>query len=202
MEELSRHQYKPGESLGQLGGMIQSMGNTTEGEMEEEVPKQYPGSLNIAEKKGHAMQTRSKGPVSFGEKTQQEVFDPYGNLISRGTIYDIPNLGKYNARQVVEYLIKSKKDSVMVTSFKTNFEEYANHAGDKRTYNNKWYATKALEVLREELNNDNATIAYVMNDLLERIPGALADFRELYKKYYAMHRDGKMEERIKKLTQK
>jgi len=33
------------------------------------------------------MQTRSKEPVSFGEKTQQEVFDPYGNLISKGTIY-------------------------------------------------------------------------------------------------------------------
>ena len=55
------------------------------------------------------MQTRSKGPVSFGEKTQQEAFDPYGNLISKGAIYDIPNVGKYNARQVVENLIRSKK---------------------------------------------------------------------------------------------
>ena len=50
-EELSRHQYKPGESLGQLGGMIQSLGNITEGEMEEEIPKAYPGSLNLEEKR-------------------------------------------------------------------------------------------------------------------------------------------------------
>ena len=41
-----------------------------------------------------------------------------------------------------------------------------------------------------------------MNDLLERIPGALADFRELYKKHYANLHNLEMEERIKKLTQK
>ena len=93
------------------------------------LPKAYPGSLNLEEKKEHTMQTRSKGPVSFGEKIQEEVFDPYGNLISKGTIYDIPNVGKYNARQVVENLIKSKKGSVMVTSFKDNFENYAKDAG-------------------------------------------------------------------------
>ena len=131
--------------------MIQSLGNITEGVMEEEIPKAYPGSLNLEEKKEHAMQTRSQGPVTYGEKIQQEVFDPYGNLISKGAIYDIPNVGKYNARQVVENLIKPKKGSVIVTSFKNNFEKYAEHAGDKRTYNNKWYATKALEILREEL---------------------------------------------------
>ena len=201
-EELNQYKYKPGESLSQLGGMIQSLGNITEGVMEEEIPKQYPGSLNLEEKKEHVMQTRSKGPVSFGEKTQQEVFDPYGNLISKGTIYDIPNLGKLNARQVVENLIKSKKGSVIVASFKNNFENYASNAGDKRNYDNKWYATKALEILQEELNNDNATIAYVMSDLIQRIPSTLADFKELYNKYYADHHDREMEERIKKLTQK
>ena len=50
-EELTRHQYKPGESLGQLGGMIQSLGNITEGEMEEEVPKQYPRTVLTSKKK-------------------------------------------------------------------------------------------------------------------------------------------------------
>jgi len=201
-EELNQYKYKPGESLSQLGGMIQSLGNITEGVMEEEIPKQYPGSLNLEEKKEHTMQTRSQGPVSFGEKIQQEVFNPYGNLISKGTIYDIPNVGKYNARQVVENLIKSKKESVMVTSFKNNFEKYAEHVGDKRTYNNKWYATKALEILQEELNNDNATIAYVMSDLIQRNPNTLADFKELYKKHYASQHDREMEGRLKKLTQK
>ena len=89
----------------------------------------------------------------------------------------------------------------MVPSFKDNFEEYARN-GDKRTYNNKWYATKALEILQEELNNDNATISYVMSDLIQRIPSALTDFKNLYNKHYATQHDRKMEERIKKLTQK
>ena len=90
----------------------------------------------------------------------------------------------------------------MVTSFKNNFEEYARNAGDKRTYNNKWYATKALEILQEELNNDNATIAYVMSDLIQRNPNTLAHFRDLYKKHYANLHDREMEGRLKKLTQK
>ena len=188
--------------MSRLGGMFQSSGDITEGEMEEEIPKAYPGSLNLEEKKEHTMQTRSQGPVAYGEKIQEEVFDPYGNLVSKGSIYEIPNVGKYNARQVVENLIRPKKGSVIVTSFKDNFENYASNAGDKRVYNNKWYATKALEILQEELNNDNATIAYVMNDLLERIPGALADFRDLYKKYYANLRNPEMEEHIKKIIQK
>ena len=64
------------------------------------------------------------------------------------------------------------------------------------------HATKALEILREELNNDNATIAYVMSDLIQRIPNHLADFKDLYNKHYAIHHDRKMEERIKKLTLK
>ena len=57
-EELNQYKYKPGESLSQFGGMIQSLGNIGEGEMEEEIPKAYPGSLNLEEK--HPMQTRSK----------------------------------------------------------------------------------------------------------------------------------------------
>ena len=41
-----------------------------------------------------------------------------------------------------------------------------------------------------------------MSDLIQRIPSTLADFKELYNKYYADHHDREMEERIKKLTQK
>ena len=56
-EELNQYKYKPGESLSQLGGMIQSLGNITEGVMEEEedkniLPKAYPGCLNLEEKRG------------------------------------------------------------------------------------------------------------------------------------------------------
>ena len=41
-----------------------------------------------------------------------------------------------------------------------------------------------------------------MKDLIQRIPNHLAYFKELYTKYYAIHHDREMEERIKKLTQK
>ena len=54
--ELNQYRYKPGESLDQLGGMIESLGNIGEGEMEEEEVKNialkaYPGSLNLEEKR-------------------------------------------------------------------------------------------------------------------------------------------------------
>ena len=48
------------------------------------------------------MQTRSQGPPSFGEKIQQEVYNPLGNLISKRTGYTIPNMGEYGAYDVVE----------------------------------------------------------------------------------------------------
>ena len=91
------------EQINQLLNQHGSLGT----EMEMEEPKTLPERIEIEEKKEgppprHGMQTRSQGPPSFGEKIQQEVFDPYGNLISKGTIYDIPNVGKLNARQVVE----------------------------------------------------------------------------------------------------
>ena len=86
----------------------------------------------------------------------------------------------------------------MVTSFKNNFENYARDAGDKRTFNNKWFPNKALEILQEELNNDNATIAFVMRDLLNNNSSTLADFKNLDNKYYANQHDHKMEERLKK----
>ena len=91
-DELNQYRYKPGESLGQLGGMIQSLGNIGEGVMEEEavkniVPKDYPGSLNLEEKQGHAMQTRPKGPVSFGEEIRREIVDEHGNIIWKGNMF-------------------------------------------------------------------------------------------------------------------
>jgi len=41
-----------------------------------------------------------------------------------------------------------------------------------------------------------------MSDLLKNIPNTLADFGVLYNKHYADQHDHKMEERLKKLTQK
>ena len=58
----------------------QQVSQRTEMEMEE--PKARPERIEIEEvNPRHAMQTRSQGPPSFGEKTQQEVYDPIGNLV-------------------------------------------------------------------------------------------------------------------------
>ena len=54
--------------------------------MEEEVPKTKPERIEIEENKEEVipkqgMQTRSRGLPSFGEKIQQEIYDPLGNLL-------------------------------------------------------------------------------------------------------------------------
>ena len=78
--------------------------------MEMEEPKIKPERIEIEEKKEeviprHDIQTRSQGPPSFGEKFQQEVYDPLGNLTWKGSIYTIPNMGDYKAYHVVVNLI-------------------------------------------------------------------------------------------------
>ena len=69
----------------QINHLLSQQGSQTT-EMEEEVPKIKPERIEIEENKEEViptqgMQTRSQGPPSFGEKIQQEVYDPLGNLI-------------------------------------------------------------------------------------------------------------------------
>jgi len=37
----------------------------------------------------HGVQTRSQGPVSFGEEVRREIVDDQGNIIWRGTIHEL-----------------------------------------------------------------------------------------------------------------
>ena len=48
-----------------------------------EIEENKEGEENTFPPPAQGMQTRSQGPPSFGEKIQQEVYDPLGNLISK-----------------------------------------------------------------------------------------------------------------------
>ena len=108
--------------------------------MEEEAPRIRPERIELEEMKEappprQAMQTRSQGPPSFGEKIQQEVYDPLGNLISKRTGYTILNTGEYGAYDVVVNLINYYTGKY--ARFKDNFVIYAQEEEkDKRTFNN------------------------------------------------------------------
>ena len=111
--------------------MIQSLGNITEGVMEEEIPKAYPGSLNLEEKKEHTMQTRSKGPVSFGEEIRREIVDKHGNIIWKGTEHVLADK-QYTTAEYVFNLIKPAK-ALEISNFKAAYQLADKH---KRTFNN------------------------------------------------------------------
>ena len=122
----------------------------------------------------------------MGEKIQQEVYDPLGNLISKRTGFNIPNMGEYGAYDVVVNLLhKASGDNKI---FKMNFVNYAREVEkDLRSYatdDNMGYITKAVDILKNELNNDNRAIAIAMNHIIENNPKVFAGFKKIYEKQY------------------
>ena len=135
------------------------------------------------------MQTRSQGPPSFGEQIQQEIYDPVGNLISKRTGYTIPNMGEYGAYDVVVNLISYNTGNN--AKFKDNFVNYAREVEkDLRSYatkDNMGFITKAVEILKNELKNDNHSIALAMNYIIEKNPKVLVGFKGIYENQYAQY---------------
>ena len=160
--------------------------------MEEEVPKIRPERIEIEEKKEgppptHGMQTRSKGSPNVEEKFQQEEYDPLGNLMWKGTVYDVANWGNYKAYDVILNLISYGNKSP--GSFKYSFVKYAREKeNDRRSYDttdNKGYITKAVEILEDELNNDKPSIALTMKYIIDKNPNILKGFKNIYTTRYA-----------------
>ena len=176
-EELNQYRYKPGQSLADLSGMISYMGE----KMEEEENKVDPPT--------HGMQTRSKGTPNYGEKLIQEEYDPLGNLTWKGYVYKIPNMGEYNAYDVVVNLLQKATGNNKI--FKTNFVNYAQQVEkDLRIYttdDNMGYITKAVDILKNELNKYNRAIAIAIKHIIEKNPKVLAGFKKIYEKQYAQH---------------
>ena len=126
----------------QINHLLSQQGSQTT-EMEEEIPKIKPERIEIEENKEEVtptqcMPTRSQGPPSFGEKIQQEVYDPLGNLTWKGSVYTIPNMGDCGVYDVVVNLIH--KATGNNKNFKNNFVNYAQEVeGDKRAFDNNGY---------------------------------------------------------------
>ena len=145
------------QSLGEQINQLLSQQGSQKTEMEIEEPKARPERIELEEKKEeiiprHGMQTRSQGPPSFGEKIQQEVCDPLGNLTWKGSVYKIPNMGEFKAYDVVvNLLLKASGDNKI---FKNNFMNYAREVEkDSINYNtkdNKGFIQKAIKILENE----------------------------------------------------
>ena len=133
------------------------------------------------------MQTRSQGPPSFGEQIQQEEYDPLGNLTWKGTVYDIPNWGQNKAYDVVIKLLSRGNKSP--GSFKDSFAKYALEVEkDRRSYqtdDNKGFITKAVEILQDELNNDEPSIAMAMKHIIDKNKDILSGFGKIFRSQYA-----------------
>ena len=59
--------------------------------------------------------------------------------------------------------------------------------GDRINYetkDNKGYVTKAMEILGEELNNDNRSIAIAMKYIIKKNPNVYKDFKNIYINQY------------------
>ena len=71
---------------------------------------------------------------------------------------------------------------------KDDFIKYAqNEENDKRTYNNDTFITKAAETLKEELNNDDHSIALATKYIIEKNPKILVGFKNIYDSHYAQY---------------
>ena len=69
-----------------------------------------------------------------------------------------------------------------------NFVNYAKDVEkDLRSYateDNMGYITKAVDILKNELNNDNHSIALAMKHIIEKNPKVYAGFKRIYENQY------------------
>ena len=98
-------------------------------------------------------------------------------------------MGDYRAYDVVvNFLHKGTGNNKI---FKANFINYAREVEkDLRSYetkDNMTYVTKAEEILKKELNNDEHNIALAMKYIIEKNPNVYAGFKKKYENQYAQY---------------
>ena len=98
-------------------------------------------------------------------------------------------MGEYGAYDVVVNLLS--KATGNNKDFKSNFVNYAREVeNDLRSYatkDNMGFITKAVEILKNELKNDNHSIALAMNYIIKKNPKVLAGFKGIYENQYAQY---------------
>ena len=99
----------------------------------------------------------------------------------------MPGVGDYTTYEVVINLLS--KNTGANRTFKDNFVNYAREKeNDRRSYatnDNMGYITKAVDILKNELNNDNRAVAIAMKHIIENNPKVYAGFKNIYEKQYA-----------------
>ena len=109
------------------------------------------------------MQTRSQGPVSFGEEIRREIVDEHGNIIWKGTEHVLAGK-QYTSAEYVFNLIKPAKTKE-ISNFKAAYQLADKH---KRTFNSTDIFVKdAINILNKELGGDKYKVAIFMDSLIK-----------------------------------
>ena len=94
-------------------------------------------------------------------------------------------MGEYGAYDVVVNLLS--KATGNNKDFKRNFVNYSRQVENYATKDNMGFITKAVEILKNGLKNDNHSIALAMNYIIEKNPKVLAGFKGIYENQYAQY---------------
>ena len=98
-------------------------------------------------------------------------------------------MGEYGAYDVVVNLLQKASGDNKI--FKMNFVNYAREVEkDLRSYatdDNMGYITKAVDILKNELNNDNHSMTMAMKYIIEKNPKVFAKFKQIYDNRYVVY---------------
>ena len=127
--------------------------------------------------------TRSQGPAIIGEEIVHQVLNEQGSIIWEGKTFKLA--GKdYTVPQYALSLIKHNRTNE-IKNFKNAFAENQRNAGDRSTYDDKRFVSKAIEILEETANQNKEIVAIVMRRFLDvEEKDISAEFKRRYTKDY------------------
>ena len=136
--------------------------------------------------------TRSQGPAIIGEEIVHQVLNEQGSIIWQGKTFKLA--GKdYTAPQYALNLIKHNRTNE-IKNFKNAFAESQRNAGDRSTYDDKRFVTRAIEILEETANQNKEIVAIVMRRFLDvEEKNISAEFKRRYTKDYEKYLPAKYE---------
>ena len=127
--------------------------------------------------------TRSQGPAIIGEEIVHQVLNEQGSIIWEGKTFKLAGRD-YTAPQYALNLIKHNRTNE-IKNFKNAFAENQRNAGDRSTYDDKKFVSKAIEILEETANQNKEIVAIVMRRFLDvEEKNISAEFKKRYTKDY------------------
>ena len=138
-----------------------------------------PSRLGLGGQQSISQSTRSQGPATIGQETTADIVDPQGNLIFKGTWYELAGKN-YTTPEYVLNLIKHARSND-VKNFKNAHEQRQKEKGINVTFTNQKFTDQAIEILEQSLNNDKHKIALVMDNIIKNNQNNI--FKEFVTKY-------------------